>query len=145
MQDDPDVLMMKFLRARKYNVAAGVAMFCAMMKWRMESDVEKIVAKGEEGMQDAEGFIKQMSSGKTYVQGTDREGRPIVYIHVKLHRLMDQSAKALEGARDRSSLRDARVADKRGRRVQTLSSSRWRPSARCSRLLCARRRPSSSI
>lgn len=61
------------------------------------SDVEQIVVKGEEGMQDAEGFIKQMSSGKTYVQGTDREGRPVVYIHVRLHRLMDQSAKALEG------------------------------------------------
>lgn len=72
-------------------------MFCAMMKWRLEGDVEKIVALGEEGMKDAEGFIAQMSSGKTYIQGTDREGRPVVYIHVRLHRLMDQSAKALEG------------------------------------------------
>lgn len=92
-----DFLMLKFLRARKWNVTQGVAMLCAMMKWRMESDVEKIFSLGEEGMKDAEGFIKQMSSGKTYVQGTDREGRPVVYIHVKLHRLMDQSAKALEG------------------------------------------------
>lgn len=40
--DDPDVLMMKFLRARKYNVKAGVAMLCAMMKWRMESVVPSL-------------------------------------------------------------------------------------------------------
>ena len=34
----------------------------ACIKWRMGSDVEKIFEKGEEGMQNAEGFIKQMVS-----------------------------------------------------------------------------------
>ena len=74
-----------------------------------EGDVEKIVQKGEWGMRDAEGLcvgrtlnepdmgsLKQMEIGKTYTQGTDRKGRPVVYIHVAKHKLFDQSAKALE-------------------------------------------------
>ncbi|KAK4054517.1 hypothetical protein OIV83_001011 [Microbotryomycetes sp. JL201] len=88
--DDPDMDMLRFLRARKWDVKRGVAM------WRMDSDVEKIFEKGEEGMKDAEGFIKQMTMGKAYSQGTDHHGRPVVYIHVAKHRTFDQSPKALE-------------------------------------------------
>jgi len=47
-------------------------------------------------MRNADGFIKQMEIGKTYTQGTDKYGRPIVYIHVAKHRTFDQSPKALE-------------------------------------------------
>ncbi|GAA94640.1 uncharacterized protein L969DRAFT_87472 [Mixia osmundae IAM 14324] len=94
--DDPDVMMLRFLRARKYDVPAGVAMLMSTILWRIEGDVEKIFYKGEEGMQNAEGFLKQLASSKTYTQGTDRQGRPVVYIHVGLHKLFDQSAKALE-------------------------------------------------
>ncbi|SGZ26565.1 BQ5605_C024g09941 [Microbotryum silenes-dioicae] len=88
--------MLRFLRARKWSGSAGVAMLCACIKWRMGGDVEKIFEKGEEGMKDAEGFIMQMETGKTYTQGTDRYGRPVVYIHVAKHRTFDQSPKALE-------------------------------------------------
>ncbi|KDE02582.1 hypothetical protein MVLG_06865 [Microbotryum lychnidis-dioicae p1A1 Lamole] len=94
--DDPDGIMLRFLRARKWSGSAGVAMLCACIKWRMGGDVEKIFEKGEEGMKDAEGFIMQMETGKTYTQGTDRYGRPVVYIHVAKHRTFDQSPKALE-------------------------------------------------
>ncbi|ORY89291.1 CRAL-TRIO domain-containing protein [Leucosporidium creatinivorum] len=94
--DDPDNIMLRFLRARKWSTSAGVAMLAACIKWRMGSDVEDIFRKGEEGMQGAEGFIKQMEIGKTYTQGTDHYGRPVIYIHVAKHRTFDQSAKALE-------------------------------------------------
>lgn len=96
LMDDPDVMALKFLRARKWQVTAGVAMMCACMRWRMTSDVESIFKKGEEGMKDAEGFLMQMEIGKTYTQGTDRFGRPVCYIHVAKHRTFDQSPKALE-------------------------------------------------
>ena len=36
--------------------------------FRPGSDVEEIFRKGEEGMKNAEGFIKQMEIGKTYTQ-----------------------------------------------------------------------------
>ncbi|GJN90712.1 hypothetical protein Rhopal_003726-T1 [Rhodotorula paludigena] len=101
--DDPDGIMLRFLRARKWSPSAGVAMLAACIKWRMGSDVEKIFEKGEEGMQNADGFIRQMEFvdetqeiGKTYTQGTDYYGRPVTYIHVAKHRTYDQSAKALE-------------------------------------------------
>lgn len=33
--DDPDGMMLRFLRARKWSTSAGVAMLAACMKWRM--------------------------------------------------------------------------------------------------------------
>lgn len=45
---------------------------------------------------DAEGFLKQLRLGKSYVRGTDRAGRPVVWIKVKLHRGGDQTVKSLE-------------------------------------------------
>lgn len=47
-------------------------------------------------MKDSHGFIAQMSSGKTYTQGTDRYGRPVTYVHVAKHKTWDQDPKALE-------------------------------------------------
>ncbi|OAV87186.1 hypothetical protein PTTG_07683 [Puccinia triticina 1-1 BBBD Race 1] len=96
MMDDPDVIVLKFLRARKWNVAAGVAMMAACMKWRIEYGVDKIISKGEEGYLNQDGFLHQLKIGKTFVQGTDRQGRPIVYINVRLHKASDQSPKTLE-------------------------------------------------
>ncbi|MBW0553014.1 hypothetical protein O181_092729 [Austropuccinia psidii MF-1] len=96
MMDDPDVIVLKFLRARKWNVPAGVAMMAACLKWRIEYGVEKIVQKGEEGYLDHPGFLHQFEVGKTFVQGTDRQGRPVVYINVRLHKASDQSPKTLE-------------------------------------------------
>ncbi|EFP87068.2 uncharacterized protein PGTG_13287 [Puccinia graminis f. sp. tritici CRL 75-36-700-3] len=96
MMDDPDVIVLKFLRARKWNVAAGVAMMAACMKWRIEYGVDSIIAKGEEGFQNQDGFLHQLKIGKTFVQGTDRQGRPVVYINVRFHKASDQSPKTLE-------------------------------------------------
>lgn len=96
MMDDPDVIVLKFLRARKWNVSAGVAMMAACMKWRIEFGVEDIIAKGEEGLEDCEGFIHQMKIGKSFIQGTDKQGRPIVYITVRLHKMSDTGIRALE-------------------------------------------------
>lgn len=47
-------------------------------------------------MASSDGFISQMSSSKTYTQGSDRYGRPVIYVHVAKHRTFDQSPKALE-------------------------------------------------
>jgi len=94
--DHPDALALKFIRARKYNAKAAVAMFAACMKWRIESGVEAIFEKGEEGLQQEDGFLHQMTSGKGYLYGTDRQQRPVIYIHVRLHKASEQSQKALE-------------------------------------------------
>jgi len=66
------------------------------MKWRIESGVEDIFEKGEEGLQHGEGFLHQMTSGKAYLHGSDRLGRPVFYVHARMHKSSEQSAKALE-------------------------------------------------
>ncbi|TDL16873.1 CRAL/TRIO domain-containing protein [Rickenella mellea] len=91
-----DTMVLKFLRARKWQIGAAINMLVVCIQWRIESGVEDIDAWGEEGLRDAEGFIKQLEMGKAYAQGSDRFGRPVCYIHVRLHKLFDQSAKALE-------------------------------------------------
>lgn len=68
----------------------------ACMKWRIESGVEDIFEKGEEGLQHGEGFLHQMTSGKAYLHGTDRLGRPVFYVHARMHKSSEQSPKALE-------------------------------------------------
>ena len=74
----------------------GVAMFAACMKWRIESGVEDIFEKGEEGLQHQDGFLAQMTGGKTYLYGSDRYGRPVIYVNVALHKPSAQPAKSLE-------------------------------------------------
>lgn len=66
------------------------------MKWRIESGVEDIFEKGEEGLQHGEGFLHQMTSGKAYLHGSDRLGRPVFYVHARMHKTSEQSPKALE-------------------------------------------------
>lgn len=94
--DHPDMSMLRFLRARKWEVDRAIAMLAAAIKWRIDENVEDIVKKGEEGMNKEKGFALQMNIGKNYVYGTDKNGRPVVYIHVKLHKPKDQSQRELE-------------------------------------------------
>ena len=47
--DNPDSIVLRFLRARKWFPHAGVAMLVSCIGWRLSSDVEKIFEKGEEG------------------------------------------------------------------------------------------------
>jgi hypothetical protein len=76
--DHPDAVVLKYLRARKWNPAAGVSMLAACMKWRIESGVQEIPKQGEEGYQHREGFLTQMSSGKGFIFGSDRQQRPVM-------------------------------------------------------------------
>jgi hypothetical protein len=66
------------------------------MKWRIESGVEDIFRQGEEGLQHGEGFLHQMTSGKAYLHGLDRSGRPVFYVHARTHKTSEQTPKALE-------------------------------------------------
>ena len=68
----------------------------ACMKWRIESGVEDIFTKGEEGLKDGEGFLLQMTSGKCYLHGSDRHERPVLYVHAGMHKTNEQSPQALE-------------------------------------------------
>ena len=108
--DNPDALLLRFLRARKWNVQNGLAMLIATMQWRLnEVKVDSdIVKRGEGGAaQDSESsdasvkkegsdFLQQLKMGKSFLHGTDKEGRPICLVRVKLHRAGEQSESSQE-------------------------------------------------
>ncbi|KAF9180918.1 hypothetical protein BGZ49_004941 [Haplosporangium sp. Z 27] len=72
-------------------------MILKAFKWRLEDDIEEVKATSELDL-DAKyrGFRLQMETGKSYFHGTDKLGRPVVYINVRLHKPADQDQKALE-------------------------------------------------
>lgn len=108
--DDPDGLLLRFLRARKWNVQNALIMLVSTMHWRMqEMHVDDdIIRRGEGGAledsasssaatkKEGHDFLAQMRLGKSFLRGTDKEGRPVTFIRVKLHKQGEQSEASLE-------------------------------------------------
>lgn len=108
--DDPDGLLLRFLRARKWNIQNALVMLISTMHWRMQGMHvdDDIVRKGEGGAledsassttqtkKEAQDFLTQMRLGKSFLHGTDKEGRPITVVRVKLHKQGEQSEASLE-------------------------------------------------
>lgn len=101
--DHPDVLVLRFLRARKWDVDRAMEMLVSNIHWRHERKIdEEIVAKGdsvalsEEKSKDDKELMDQFRSGKAYFRGTDRNMRPVFVIRVQLHELNVQSNKVME-------------------------------------------------
>jgi hypothetical protein len=109
--DNPDAMLLRFLRARKWDVSKAFAMMMDAIVWRVkEMHVDDdVMAKGEMHALQQErnnanvvekkagkDFLAQMRMGKAYVHGTDKLGRPIVVIKVRLHKPGAQSEETLE-------------------------------------------------
>lgn len=101
--DNPDALLLRFLRARKWDVQASMDMLISAANWRDEiridehiiRDGEDVVLRDQPSALDKE-FVTQWRLGKSYVSGTDREGRIVYVVKVKLHNPSTQSAEAME-------------------------------------------------
>ncbi|CAF1036631.1 unnamed protein product [Rotaria sordida] len=78
--DNPDVLVLRWLRSRKWNVNASINHIMETLKWRHDWGVAEILANGERAVSQEE-----ISTGKTYFMGRDRAGRPVCCIHPKEH------------------------------------------------------------
>ncbi|KAL2404998.1 CRAL-TRIO domain-containing protein C3H8.02 [Exophiala dermatitidis] len=108
--DHPDALLLRFLRARKWDVDKALVMLVSTMKWRSQEQHvdDDIVFKGEGGAledskssdpavrSEGEDFLKQLRLGKSFLHGTDKEGRPLCHVRVRLHRGGEQSERSLE-------------------------------------------------
>jgi hypothetical protein len=108
--DHPDGLLLRFLRARKWDVEKALVMMVSTMRWRA-SDMhvdDDIMWHGELGaVQDAAGsdaakaklgkdFLEQLTLGKSFLHGLDKEGRPMCFVRVRLHKQGEQSEESLE-------------------------------------------------
>ena len=108
--DHPDGLLLRFLRARKWDVERALIMLISTMQWRMhEMHVdEDVIKKGEGGAaaesqssnaatkKEGEDFMAQLRLGKSFLHGTDREGRPLCFVRARLHKQGEQSEASLE-------------------------------------------------
>ncbi|KAJ5114245.1 hypothetical protein NUU61_000004 [Penicillium alfredii] len=109
--DHPDAMLLRFLRARKWDVPKAFAMMMEAIVWRVkEMHVDgDVMAKGElhalkqsrsnsnpAEQKAGKDLLAQMRMGKGYVHGTDRLGRPIVVVKVRLHKPGAQSEETLE-------------------------------------------------
>lgn len=97
--DNPDGLLLRFLRARKWDVQKALAMMVVTMKWRVkEGNVAGVIRRGEVGAiaENDDGFMKQLRMGKSFLHGVDKEGRPICHVRVRLHKQADQTEESLE-------------------------------------------------
>jgi hypothetical protein len=103
LADHPDTTILRFLRARDFDVVKAVDMFVSSINWREERQIQRTIIAGGESVAlktsltaDEEAFMAQYRSGKSYVRGTDKDDHPVYVIRVKLHDPHKQTAEAME-------------------------------------------------
>ncbi|KAK7529784.1 uncharacterized protein J3D65DRAFT_607477 [Phyllosticta citribraziliensis] len=108
--DNPDALLLRFLRARKWDVQAALVMLVSTMHWRatemhVDDDIIKIGELGAieqaksadaDVKKNGEDFLAQLRMGKSFLHGVDKDGRPMCFVRVRLHRQGEQSDPSLE-------------------------------------------------
>lgn len=108
--DHPDALLLRFLRARKWDVDRALVMLISTMNWRSkEMHVDDDVMRSGEGgaledctssnktvSQEGKDFLAQLRLGKSFLHGTDKEGRPLCFVRARLHHSGDQSERSME-------------------------------------------------
>lgn len=110
--EHPDALLLRFLRARKWDVEKAVAMLMATLHWRAKVvHVEQVLREGEALAREQElssaaedsatqergkEFMFQMRAGKCVVRGVDKSGRPVCIVRVRQHFSRDQSEEVLK-------------------------------------------------
>lgn len=108
--DHPDGLLLRFLRARKWDVEKALIMMISTMHWRLEEMHvdDDIVRQGElfafeqssgsdaKAKKDGEDFLAALRMGKSFLHGIDKEGRPMCFVKVRLHKQGEQSEESIE-------------------------------------------------
>lgn len=108
--DHPDALLLRFLRARKWDVNRAVVMLISTIRWRLvEMHVDDDIMRGGEAkaieMSESSNadtkrlgadFMAQTRMGKSFIHGVDNKGRPMCFIRVRLHKIGQQIDKSTE-------------------------------------------------
>lgn len=108
--DHPDALVLRYLRARKWDVNKALVMLVSTLQWRsneMHVD-DEIMQNGEAGMvelstsadpkkkQLGDDFMAQIRMGKSFLHGLDDKGRPVCIVRVRCHHQGEQCEESLE-------------------------------------------------
>lgn len=87
--DLPDNWLLRFVRARRFELEPALSMFSKSMHWRtQELDASNWVLEGDalsymNGTN--KGFVKNFTTEKSWIEGTDRQGNPIFWFQAKKH------------------------------------------------------------
>lgn len=97
--DSPDNFMLRFIRARKWDVDNSLLMLAHSIEWRTnESRVDQVLRASELGCleKSQEGVLKQFRSGKCIIRGRDKKGRPVVIVRPRFHHSSEQTFEEVE-------------------------------------------------
>lgn len=78
--DDPDTLLLRFLRARKWNLIEALLMVVDTLYWHKSFGVGNILRKGESAVKE---YL--LTCGKHYAWNVDYKGRLVIWITSRLH------------------------------------------------------------
>lgn len=78
--ENPDVVLLRWLRACKWNINDAVQQLIDTLKWQQNWGVRAFIAKGEKDLSEEE-----IKTGKCYFIGYDKVGRPVTYVSVRNH------------------------------------------------------------
>ncbi|KAI9140808.1 CRAL-TRIO domain-containing protein [Paraphysoderma sedebokerense] len=78
-QEHPSAVVLKFLRARNFDVSKAVPMLLKAFYWRTEANILHTLEKGETNMP------QELLSGKVITHKFDKLGRPVLYVNVAQH------------------------------------------------------------
>ncbi|KAG0075120.1 CRAL/TRIO domain protein [Linnemannia elongata] len=96
MMDHPDLIILKFMRARKWNLDDAMKMFLNALKWRIVERVDELIELSDSELDEKyPKFIEQMRIGKGYLRGADPLGRPMSVVNTRLHHKNDQPAETI--------------------------------------------------
>ncbi|KAG0327335.1 hypothetical protein BGZ99_007805 [Dissophora globulifera] len=95
--EHPDTTVLRFLRARKWNVEKAMEMLVLALEWRITMGVDEIIKESEEALEAKyPGFLEQLKTGKVIFRGHDRQGRPLCLLNPGLHFPNAQSEQAVQ-------------------------------------------------
>lgn len=86
-RDNPDILMLRFLRARKWSIDATTAMLASTLKWRLDTNLDILVQKGDLGNgKEIPKYIENFeANGKVFSLGTNLRNQPVMYVQFGKH------------------------------------------------------------
>ncbi|AET40100.1 Csr1p Ecym_5341 [Eremothecium cymbalariae DBVPG len=97
--DYPDNLLLRFVRARKWDTGKAIGMIANTLRWRLTEGLPDEIIRGGEAKAYADkkvGLIKQLELAKATVRGYDKIGNPLVFVRPKLHFSNDQTEQEIQ-------------------------------------------------
>ena len=78
--ENPDCVVLRWLRARKWQIPIAVEFLMDTLRWRQSWQLRKLISNGENALDPDE-----CMSGKIYSMGKDKRNRPVTYVHANEH------------------------------------------------------------